>query len=78
MSPDSHMFIDLLIVVGLALLVPILLSRQKKIRLPIIVGEIIAGILIGQSGLRIVDVNDSILNFLAEFGLIFLNVFIRN
>lgn len=72
MSPDSHVFIDLLIVVGLALVVPILLSRQKKIRLPIIVGEILAGILIGQSGLHIVDVNDSILIFLAEFGLIFL------
>lgn len=72
MNVDSHIFIDLFIVVGLALIVPIVLSRQKKIRLPIIVGEIIAGTLIGQSGLHIVDINDSILNFLAEFGLIFL------
>ena len=72
MLQESHIFFNLMVVVGLALLVPIILSRQKKIRLPIIVGEIIAGIIIGKSGFQLIWANDPILEFLAEFGLIYL------
>ena len=48
-SEESTRFVPLLIVLGLAFLVPILLARFR--RLPVVVGEIVAGILVGASGL---------------------------
>ena len=45
-------FTPLLIVTALAFLVPLLLSRLKGLAIPIVVGEIIAGIIVGQSGLN--------------------------
>jgi Kef-type K+ transport system membrane component KefB/Trk K+ transport system NAD-binding subunit len=69
---NSPSFIPLLLVLLLAFLVPILLSRFKQLRLPIVVGEILAGVLVGQSGLGWVQGDDPILGFLAEFGFVFL------
>ena len=69
---ETHSFLPLLIVVFLAFLVTILLSRFKKLSLPIVVGEILAGILIGRSGLGWVQQHDPILELLAEFGFVFL------
>lgn len=69
---DQRSFTSLLIVVLLAFAVPLVLSRFKRLRLPIVVGEILAGILIGRSGLGIVSVHDVSLDFLAEFGFVFL------
>ena len=69
---ETRSFLPLLIVVFLAFLVPILLSRFKKLSLPIVVGEIIAGILIGRSGLGWVQQHDPTLDLLAEFGFVFL------
>lgn len=46
---DGLSFVPLLIVLLLAFLVPLVLSRFKRLSLPIVVGEILAGILIGRS-----------------------------
>ena len=68
---DSQ-FTSLLIVVFLAFSVPVILVQFKRIPLPIVVGEILAGIIIGRSGFGWVSSDDPILNFLAEFGFVFL------
>jgi len=63
-------FIPLLSVVLLAFLVPLLLARFKRI--PVVVGEILAGILIGPSVLGIVHADEPTLEILAEIGFAFL------
>ena len=63
-------FIPLLAVVLLAFLVPILLARFKRV--PAVVGEILAGILIGPSVLGLVDAHEPTLEILAEIGFAFL------
>ncbi len=63
-------FIPLLSVVFLAFLVPILLARFR--RMPVVVGEILAGILIGPSVLGWVHTEDPTLDILAEVGFAFL------
>lgn len=65
-------FLPLLIVVFLAFIVPITLTQFRKLRLPIVVGEIIAGIIVGRSGLGWVAHHDMVLDLLAEFGFVFL------
>ncbi|MFO8035563.1 MAG: monovalent cation:proton antiporter family protein [Anaerolineales bacterium] len=65
-------FYPLLIVISLAFLVPIVLSRFKQIKLPIVVGEIIVGIIIGRSGFGWVGHEDEILTLLSELGFVFL------
>ncbi|MFN2151795.1 MAG: cation:proton antiporter, partial [Anaerolineales bacterium] len=69
---EPRSFVPLLLVVFLAFLVPIVLSRFKKLRLPIVVGEILAGIVIGRSGFGWVAHHDPALDLLAEFGFVFL------
>jgi Kef-type K+ transport system membrane component KefB len=59
-------FLPLLLILLLAFLVPLLLTRIRWV--PIVVGEILAGILIGRSGLNLVK-SDLTLDFLAEIGL---------
>jgi len=66
---QSTRFVPLLIVLGLAFLVPILLIRFQ--RLPVVVGEIAAGILVGTSGLGWVT-DGPILGFMGDVGLAFL------
>ena len=51
---ESHSFVPLLVVALLAFLVPLVLSRFKRLRVPVVVGEILVGIIIGDSGLRLV------------------------
>ncbi len=69
---ETLSFLPLLIVIFLAFLVPIVLSRFRKFRLPIVVGEIIAGIVIGRSGLGWVQHHEVVLDLLAELGFVFL------
>ncbi len=69
---ESLSFLPLLIVIFLAFLVPIALSRFKKFRLPIVVGEILAGIIIGRSGFGLVEHHEVVLDLLAELGFVFL------
>lgn len=44
-------FVALLLISALAVVVPVLVSRITIVRLPVVVGEIIAGMIIGTSGL---------------------------
>lgn len=50
-------FVPLLVVTALAFLVPLALSRVKRLAIPIVVGEIIAGMVVGKSGLGLVQEN---------------------
>jgi Kef-type K+ transport system membrane component KefB len=69
---ETQTFAPLLIVIFLAFLVPLTLSRLRRFRLPIVVGEILAGILIGRSGFGWVSGHDPVLELLSEFGFVFL------
>jgi CPA2 family monovalent cation:H+ antiporter-2 len=69
---ETLSFRPLLLVIFLAFLVPLVLSRFRKVRLPIVVGEILAGIIVGRSGLGWVQHHNEILDLLAEFGFVFL------
>ena len=71
MHTPASAFYSLLLITGLAVMVPILSSRLRMIRLPLVVGEIIAGIVIGKSGFQLVQKTPT-LDFLAEFGFVFL------
>jgi Kef-type K+ transport system membrane component KefB/Trk K+ transport system NAD-binding subunit len=62
-------FLPLLLVLLLAFVVPLFLSRMRRI--PVVVGEIIAGVLIGQSGLNLVEYNPT-LEVMSDIGLAFL------
>lgn len=66
-------FFPLVIVSVLAVLVPIALHRIPKVFVPIVVGEILAGILVGPNGMGLIgsDVN-SWLDFLKLFGFAYL------
>ncbi|MBE0690240.1 MAG: cation:proton antiporter [Anaerolineae bacterium] len=68
---EHNAFLPLLLITGLAVAVPIALNRFRWIQLPIVVGEILAGIIIGRSGFDIVPPSLT-LDFLAEFGFAFL------
>jgi CPA2 family monovalent cation:H+ antiporter-2 len=67
----THSPISLLIVISVAFLVPILLQRLRWNMVPFVVAEILAGMVIGKSGLGIVH-EDSWLSILSLLGLIFL------
>jgi len=69
---ETLSFTPLLIVIFLAFAVPMLLARFKRLRLPIVVGELIAGIIVGRSGFAWVEHHDPVLDLLAEFGFVFL------
>ena len=64
-------FLPLLLVSLLAFLIPLGLSRFRRFPVPVVVGEILAGIVIGRSGFGLVHYG-SWLQFLAEFGFAFL------
>ena len=67
-----HSFLPLLIVLLIAFVVPILLSRLKRLSIPIVVGEILAGVVVGRSGMALVPADDPLLVILAHFGIVFL------
>lgn len=68
-SEEPTRFVPLLIVLALAFLVPVALARFRRV--PVVVGEIIAGILVGTSGLGWVS-DGPILGFMGDVGLAFL------
>ncbi|MCF6136871.1 monovalent cation:proton antiporter family protein [Pseudalkalibacillus berkeleyi] len=68
---ETHSFMSLLIVVLVAFLTPILLNKLRIKVLPIIVAEIIAGLIIGKTGFDIVEA-DSLLETLSTLGFIYL------
>ena len=69
---ETLSFAPLLLVIFLAFAVPMFLARFKRLRLPIVVGELIAGIIVGRSGFGWVEQHDPVLDLLAEFGFVFL------
>lgn len=71
MENPSFALGSLLIVAVLAVLVPLLVSRIKAIRIPIVVGEILVGVVVGKSGLNIIH-SSQWLEFLQFFGLAYL------
>lgn len=62
---------SLMIVVGIAFLIPIILHQLKLRALPVVVAEIFAGLIIGKSGLDIVT-DDPWLSLLSLLGFIYL------
>lgn len=66
---ESINFFPLLLVLGLAFSVPLILGRFRW--LPIIIGEILAGIIIGHSGLNLIGENPT-LEVFSTIGLAFL------
>ena len=68
---EEASFVPLLVVVALAFLVPLITSRIRRIRIPTVVGEILAGMIVGQSGLRLVG-HDPVLEILSLLGFAYL------
>lgn len=68
---EHNNFLPLLLITALAFFAPILANRLKRFSIPIVVGEILAGMLIGRSGFNLIEPSP-ILNFLAEFGFVYL------
>jgi len=64
-------FNPLLLIVVLALIVPIMVEKIGFLKIPVVVGEIFAGIIIGKSGLNIIQ-PDPTLDFLSTFGFTYL------
>jgi len=64
-------YYSLLIIVLLAVFVPLLLNKVKFLPIPLVVGEIIAGMIVGKSGFDLINTN-SWLDFLSTFGFVFL------
>jgi Kef-type K+ transport system membrane component KefB len=70
---EARSFAPLLIVVILASLVPLALSSVRgRLAIPIIVGEIVAGMIVGRSGLGWVLPDNYALDLLKELGFVFL------
>ena len=55
MQTSHSAYYSLLLITILAVLVPVLSSRLRAFRLPMVMGEILAGIVIGRSGFNIVE-----------------------
>lgn len=69
----EHSFTPLLVVVGSALVAGILLPRLRFLRIPLVVGEILVGILLGRSGIGLIPESpDPWLELLSLFGFAFL------
>jgi Kef-type K+ transport system membrane component KefB len=64
-------FLSLLLITGLAATVPLLASRLGRLHVPIVVLEILVGIVIGTSGLDLIEPSPA-LEFLAAFGFTYL------
>jgi len=70
---DARSFAPLLIVVILAFLVPLLLSSLRgRFAVPIVVGEIVAGMIVGRSGFAWVSHDNGALDLLKELGFVLL------
>ncbi len=68
---EQHSLFSLMIVVALSFIIPILLDRLRWRFLPVVVVEILAGIVLGESGLGWIH-DDEWLTLLSSLGLIYL------
>ena len=62
------MTLPILALVGLAALAGPLLAGVARWRMPVVIGQLLAGIIIGGSGLRLVNASDPMFTFLGEVG----------
>ena len=66
---DGHDFIPLLLVTGASLVVVLIALRIRVVRIPIVVGEIVIGMVIGRSGFQLIPADPGPwLSFLSLFG----------
>lgn len=68
---ETPSFAPLLVVTALAAVIPLVSDRLKILPIPVIVGELLIGILLGKSGFGVIE-ESSYLTFLAEFGFVYL------
>lgn len=71
MEHSSGSYLSLLIIVVLAAFVPIFVKKIRYLPIPVVVGEIIAGMIVGKSGFNLIEPTVS-LDFLTNFGFAFL------
>lgn len=71
MEHGSISYISLLIIILLATFVPVVIKKIKFLPLPIVVGEIITGMIVGKSGFNLIQQSRE-LDFLNAFGFAFL------
>ncbi|GAB4429779.1 MAG: monovalent cation:proton antiporter family protein [Anaerolineae bacterium] len=71
MHSEEFPFLSLLLITGLAAFVPLLASRFRRFRIPVVVGEILAGMIVGKSGLDLIEPSQA-LEFLTIFGFTYL------
>lgn len=69
---ETFDFQPLMLVLLVAFLVPIAIKKSNKVAIPIVVGEIIAGMVLGPSGLGWVELDGAVILFLRDFGLAYL------
>lgn len=65
-------YTSLIIVLLAAFLTPILMKKLRLSFIPVVVAEIIAGLIIGKTGLNLIDPNSQLLTILSDLGFIFL------
>jgi Kef-type K+ transport system membrane component KefB/Trk K+ transport system NAD-binding subunit len=68
---ETDVLFALLIITGLAAVIPVLSNRLHRFGIPIVVYEILAGMIIGTSGFNLIEPSP-VLTFLAEFGFAYL------
>ncbi len=68
---ETDILFALLIITGLAAVIPVLSNRLHRFGIPIVVYEIVAGMIIGVSGFNLIEPSP-VLTFLAEFGFAYL------
>jgi Kef-type K+ transport system membrane component KefB len=68
---ETDVLLALLLITALATVIPVLAKRLDRLGVPIVVYEILAGMIVGTSGLNLIEPS-TILTFLAEFGFAFL------
>ncbi len=68
---DGHEWYPLVLVLLLAVAVPLGLSRLRRLQIPVVVGELLAGMIFGRSGFGFIPSN-SLLSFFSLFGLSYL------
>lgn len=64
-------YTSLLMITLLAFFVPLILAKIPRLSIPIVVGEILAGIIVGKSGFNLIAADSSI-QFLSSFGFTYL------
>lgn len=62
------MSFSLLALIGAVAIIGPLLATPSKWRVPVVIGELIAGLLIGNSGLKLIDPDQATLTFMADVG----------